>query len=595
MGTNKVATVVLFDVSQMMASGTDNGETFFERSLNCFKRMILRKIFSQDFDDMGVVLFGSDSTNNNLANGGSSCYKNIDEFSPLSLTDWNLYEKIENLTMSSVPKSNWVQGLVVAQDFMKNQTQGRKYRTKQLVVFCNLNSEISLYVEAVNPIVKALESENVNLIVIGNDIADDCEGKELDSQISGSLRLMFQCITNLKDAVQFSFSDIEKDLKYYENKRKMVRFYSISLKIGSQIQLPVRWMKVNKEATRFKWEVPPENVIFDNRHQQQQKMDSKTKWEAPPQQQKMDETKIEFETDTVKHTNFGGTIVDLGYADLEALKRNSGSPSLIYLGSVKSGRISRSMFVGKDQYVIIADKSARAVAMFSAFVDALLKAKKYGLARRVASKNGKIVVGALLPVSDEFGKALYFLKLPYSEYVQRIPMVHLPVSNNTEAKQAINDLIDNAMLPDDLLEEDKGILLRDPTFQSRCHALYLRATGKLPPKSIIPLPETVQQIINPAPFSDKANEALKRIAEIFPFTEPEEKEESPKKKFNKVQQPKTGSSHIDYKYLAKGNLDRNPALEYTKSITVNNKQEINEIMNLVNTEYNDVFSEEMFK
>ncbi|CAH1404246.1 unnamed protein product [Nezara viridula] len=593
MGTNKVATVVLFDVSRTMAAETDNGETFFVRSLNCLKRMILRKIFSQDFDDMGVVLFGSDNTNNNLANGTSSCYRNIEEFFPLSLADWNLYERVENLQMSSVPKSDWIQGLVAAQDFMKNQTQGRKYRTKQLVVFCNLNTEISVYVEAVNPIVKALESENVNFIVIGNDIADDCEGKELDSQVSGSLRLMFQCITNLKDAVHFSFSDIEKDLKYYEKKRKMIRFYSISLNIGSRIQLPVRWMKVNKEATRFKWEVLNDNVISEPRYQQQQKsgyLPQQTM--GYQQQQKMDETKIEFETDTVKHTNFGGTIIDLSYADLEALKRNTGPPSLTYLGSVKSGRISRSMFVGKDQYVLIADKSARAVAMFSAFVDALLKAKKYGLARRIASKNGKIVVGALLPVSDDFGKALYFLKLPYSEYVQHIPIVHLPISNNTEAKKAINDLIDNTMLPDDLLEEDKGILLRDPSFQARCHALYLRAMGKLPPMSFIPLPETVQQIMNPSPLNDEANEALKKIAEIFPYTEPEEKAESPKRK-PKPKETITGSSHIDYKFLAKGNLGHHPALEYSKMISVNNKQEIKEIIEFANAEYDDIFSEEM--
>lgn len=587
MGTNKVATVVLFDVSQTMAAETDNGETFFDRSLNCLKRMILRKIFSQDFDDMGIVLFGSDITNNSIATGVSSCYRNIDEFVPLSLADWNLYGKIDNLKMSSVPKSDWIQALIVAQDFMKNQTQGRKYRTKQLVVFCNLNSEISRYHDAVTPIMKALENENVNFIVIGNHIDDNCD----DSQISGSLKLMFECITNLKDAVQFSFSDIEKDLKYYENKRKMVRFYSISLNIGSRIQLPVRWMKVNKEPTRFKWEVPPEHSKSESMHQQQTST-ATTRELQTTNNQRMDETRFELETDTIKHTNFGGTIIDLSYADLEALKRNTGSPSLTYMGSVKRGRISRSMFVGKDQYVIIADKSARAVAMFSAFVDALLKAKKYGLARRIASKNGKVVVGALLPVSDDFGKALYFLKLPFSEYVQNIPMIQLPVSNNIEAKTAINDLIDNSMLPDDLLEEDKGILLRDPTFQSRCHALYLRAVGKLAPMSFIPLSESVQQIINPAPLNDEAKEALKKIAEIFPYAEPEEKDESPKKS-KPNREIKTDSSHMDYKFLAKGNLGRHPALEYSKTITVHNEKEINEIKDFANANYDDLFSEEM--
>ena len=164
-------------------------------------------------------------------------------------------------------------------------------------------------------------------------------------------------------------------------------------------------------------------------------------------------------------------------------------------------------------------------------------------------------------------------------------MIHLPISNNIEAKKAINDLIDNTMLPDDLVEEDKGFLFRDPTFQSRCHALYLRAIGKLPKLALIPLPESVQKTINPFPLNAEAKDALNKISQLFPFVEPEKKDDSPKKL------PKTSQSN-DYRHLAKANMYNPPPIQ-VKKIKINENNEINDIINLVNMNYENVFSEEM--
>lgn len=539
MGTNKVASVILLDVSRSMSAESDNSETFFKRSQECVKKMILRKIFSQDNDDLGIVLFGTDDTENDLAR--STLYNHITVFSRLALPTWELYRKVENLSMSNRTETDWIEALIVAIDFMKTETQGRRYRNKQIVVFSSFSGDIKGDADTIQPLVATLEGEKVSLVVVGSDMSYEYERKELTS----SLHLVFNTVNQLESGIHYSFAEIEKDLMYFEKKRKMNRLLKVNLSIGSNIQLPARWMKLTNEETRFKWEFLPREK---RQHLTEQSVGPKTALgeagnlnskitnEEPAGQKSIlsdsgsRSNEIKFITDIVKTTNFGSTFIELSYADIEAMSRKTGAPSLIYLGSVKSSKIARNMFVSNDVYVIVPDKDARSVAMFSALVDGLITAQKYGIARRVAVKNGKVVVGALLPVSDEFGKALTFLKLPFAEWVQKVPEKPLREPDNEEGFKAIDDLIEATMLPEDLVEEGKGLLVRDPTFQSRCHALHQRAIGKLPESSIIELPEPVKHIINPFPLNDNAKNALQRIATIFPFIELDEKAGSLKRK-----------------------------------------------------------------
>lgn len=117
---------------------------------------------------------------------------------------------------------------------------------------------------------------------------------------------------------------------------------------------------------------------------------------------------------------------------------------------------------------------------------------------------------------------MYFLKLPFAEWVKPVPEKHIPEPNE-EALKAMSDLIDATMLPDDLVEEGKGLMVRDPTFQSRCHALHLRFIGQLPQDSFIIFPETINKTLYPFTFSADACVALERLHLMFPSQEPLEK------------------------------------------------------------------------
>uniref|UniRef100_A0A0A9XCG3 X-ray repair cross-complementing protein 5 n=1 Tax=Lygus hesperus TaxID=30085 RepID=A0A0A9XCG3_LYGHE len=203
------------------------------------------------------------------------------------------------------------------------------------------------------------------------------------------------------------------------------------------------------------------------------------------------EVELRFAQDESRKTLFGATEVLLTYADLEAMKRKTGPPSFTFLGSVKSSKITRSMLVGADVYVMVSDGTKRSQAQLTALINALLRQNKYGLARRVAVRDGKVNIGILYPVSDDLGKALYFLKLPVVDWIKSVPSRAIPDVIEQPLVDMMNDLIDRMSL------EGKGrdLLLRDPNFQTRCALVESRARTLTDPG----IPDHILALYDPFP------------------------------------------------------------------------------------------------
>jgi hypothetical protein len=70
MASNKVCSVFVLDVGKSSLRQTcEGGETFFSESTQILSRMITRKIFAEDKDEVGLVLYGSPNTNNTMYTG----------------------------------------------------------------------------------------------------------------------------------------------------------------------------------------------------------------------------------------------------------------------------------------------------------------------------------------------------------------------------------------------------------------------------------------------------------------------------------------------------------------------------------------------
>uniref|UniRef100_A0A023EX66 Putative dna-binding subunit of a dna-dependent protein kinase ku80 autoantigen n=1 Tax=Triatoma infestans TaxID=30076 RepID=A0A023EX66_TRIIF len=522
MATNKVATVVMLDVG-LSAKDSSQEETFFDKCKWCLLRIIQRLIFSGENDELAVVLFGCEQTDNALADSAEEdMYDNICEFTPLQKPTWDIYEQVQRLTTSEVKNSNWIECLVVSLNYMKEQTKGKRFKDKQLIVLCNFSMEFECNSEKINLIAESANLDNIKVISMGINVDEECSDKLAYEQLPGTIGLMFQLVEKLEHGCFLSFAEIEEDAVYYERKRKMARFSKVNICIGSKISIPVRWIKINLDPTRIKWGRKPVYTELTKPVNNEGMRDIETK----------NEPEIRYVMETQKVTKFGNSEVVLNYADLFAMKRQTGPPSCILLGCVKSHRITRKMIVGKDIYLVVPERSPRAQRMLSAFVDALISADKYALIRRVTTQNGKIKLGVLVPVSDEVGKELYFLQLPFAEHAMVVPDVMLPEPNNSEILSTFDNLIDSMLITD----KPKDLPMKDPTFQLRCHILHLCQTEQLENESEDPpLPDFIKKLCDPYPeLRENAVSHVKKLEEMLPITIDESLLESLQISENKV-------------------------------------------------------------
>lgn len=72
---------------------------------------------------MGLMLIGSENTNNALASRFRDRYNNIEEAFCLSLSSWEMLNYVNNNVKPSNVQADWLKGIAVAIDFLQEQIQ----------------------------------------------------------------------------------------------------------------------------------------------------------------------------------------------------------------------------------------------------------------------------------------------------------------------------------------------------------------------------------------------------------------------------------------------------------------------------------------
>lgn len=135
----KEAIVICLDVGKDSSEISDKrGRTFFERSIECTRKIITRKIFSKPNDEIGIVLYGSDETKNDLYDQDLG-YENIVELDTMKMPSWNMVEKVENIKQGN-RSVGWSDVLVAAIQYMSNETQAKKFTNLRIILFTNFMS-----------------------------------------------------------------------------------------------------------------------------------------------------------------------------------------------------------------------------------------------------------------------------------------------------------------------------------------------------------------------------------------------------------------------------------------------------------------------
>ncbi|TNN84455.1 X-ray repair cross-complementing protein 5 [Liparis tanakae] len=90
----KSASVLCMDVGFSMSNSAPGEEPHFELAKKVIQKFVQRQVFAETKDELALVLFGTDSTENSLDQDGQ--YQNITVHRHLMIPDFELLEEIEN-------------------------------------------------------------------------------------------------------------------------------------------------------------------------------------------------------------------------------------------------------------------------------------------------------------------------------------------------------------------------------------------------------------------------------------------------------------------------------------------------------------------
>lgn len=85
-------------------------------------KIILRKIFSSPTDEVGVILFGCNESQNSLHSLDLG-FEGIVEMDSLSIPTWNLLRKLKQVDANKDSNENWIDGLLVALNYVREETK----------------------------------------------------------------------------------------------------------------------------------------------------------------------------------------------------------------------------------------------------------------------------------------------------------------------------------------------------------------------------------------------------------------------------------------------------------------------------------------
>ncbi|XP_023334987.1 X-ray repair cross-complementing protein 5 [Eurytemora carolleeae] len=138
----------------------------------CASLLVERKLFEETKDEFGLVFFGTEGTKNPLS------YENV-EISKRGFcrADWDTVKYLREHIVGTEVEGDWVDGLVVALDFLRRESEGKKYTTLKIVLFSDLGCPANA--DQMDDIINGIKLlDNVDLTHIGPEWKDEDEEDE---------------------------------------------------------------------------------------------------------------------------------------------------------------------------------------------------------------------------------------------------------------------------------------------------------------------------------------------------------------------------------------------------------------------------------
>ncbi|CRK99586.1 CLUMA_CG012898, isoform A [Clunio marinus] len=513
MASKKEATIILFDVGENTEVPSGKGEkSFFDRSKECVSKIIQKKIFAKPFDEIALILMGSDETDNEL-NKSFNDYENIVEKVHLQLPSWDMVRKLDELTTTDFA-SDWVDGLLVAINFAKVHTQAKKFHNIRILVVTNFVSDVND--NNLDVIIATINESKVELLAI----TDCVEHTELNT--CGFSQIPFKNETQEKN--QKLFSEViqqvnghmchidlaENQLLTFEKKKMRPTPWNSRLTIGSQMKIDISaYVSIQEEKflAPFKAECANPNTAtkmvteFSINHQPIEKPDAE---------------------DVIKTYMYGSTPVAVADDDDE----EKSEQCLSCLGFSKKEFVLKEYFSGSGCHVVLPRKGfPNSAVMFENLVAAMKQSDYLMIARKVYRRGLRPILVALLPNILDDVPYFVMIQLAFANDISHFTFPKLRTKKNEpteEQEKVIKELVD-AMDLMDAVDDDSGLTEAfatetslNPVNQHLCRSVAYRALHPTEPLPNID-PELVAMIDIPPKIKEASKDLVKQVEELFPL------------------------------------------------------------------------------
>ncbi|XP_048664946.1 X-ray repair cross-complementing protein 5 [Marmota marmota marmota] len=536
---NKAAVVLCMDVGFAMSNSCPGEESPFEQAKKVMTMFVQRQVFAESKNEIALVLFGTDGTENALAAGDQ--YQNITVHRHLMLPDFDLLEDIESRIQPGSQQADFLDALIVCMDVIQSETVGKKFEKKHIEVFTDLSSPFSK--DQLDIIIHNLKKSGISLqfflpfpIAKINGTGDRGDGslylddrgpsfpqKGITEQQKEGIQMVKNVMMSLEgeDGLDeiYSFRESLRQLCVFKKIERRSMPWSCQLTIGSNLSIKiVAYKSITLEQIKKTW------MVVDARTLKKEDIQKETVYCLNDD----DETEVPKE-DTIQGFRYGSDIVPFSKVDEEQMKYKSEGKCFSVLGFCRSSQVQRKFFMGSQVLKVFAAKGDKAAAVaLSSLVHALDELDMVAVVRYVYDRRANPQVGVAFPYIKDAYECLVYVQLPFMEDLRQYMFSSLKNNKKftpTEAQlSAVDALIDSMSLVKEDKEEDTiedlfpTTKIPNPAFQRLFQCLLHRA---LHPQE--PLPPIQQHILNmlepPTEVTAKCQIPLSKIKNLFPLTE----------------------------------------------------------------------------
>ncbi|XP_071475746.1 X-ray repair cross-complementing protein 5 isoform X2 [Marmota flaviventris] len=527
------------DVGFAMSNSCPGEESPFEQAKKVMTMFVQRQVFAESKNEIALVLFGTDGTENALAAGDQ--YQNITVHRHLMLPDFDLLEDIESRIQPGSQQADFLDALIVCMDVIQSETVGKKFEKKHIEVFTDLSSPFSK--DQLDIIIHNLKKSGISLqfflpfpVAKINGTGDRGDGslylddrgpsfpqKGITEQQKEGIQMVKNVMMSLEgeDGLDeiYSFRESLRQLCVFKKIERRSMPWSCQLTIGSNLSIKiVAYKSITLEQIKKTW------MVVDARTLKKEDIQKETVYCLNDD----DETEVPKE-DTIQGFRYGSDIVPFSKVDEEQMKYKSEGKCFSVLGFCRSSQVQRKFFMGSQVLKVFAAKGDKAAAVaLSSLVHALDELDMVAVVRYVYDRRANPQVGVAFPYIKDAYECLVYVQLPFMEDLRQYMFSSLKNNKKftpTEAQlSAVDALVDSMSLVKEDKEEDTiedlfpTTKIPNPAFQRLFQCLLHRA---LHPQE--PLPPIQQHILNmlepPTEVTAKCQIPLSKIKNLFPLTE----------------------------------------------------------------------------